>query len=657
MPDDSATRTLPLSLPLCVSMPVTMRGTAGPAVTRGVAGRPGPGFARFPLAKGRAHHTAAAAPLIDLATARTLRQQPPLTAERMALDRTAAGGAVFCDRRPGAQAVSAGDPPGPAVAPPGRRPDARQDRLPQVPAPQDGQGPAIDRKTLQRRIVSIHLTDFAMARWLRRAADRHDAPPDNLPVVLAAEGPHGPVATAANRAARMAGLHPGARIVDIRALSPDVRVARADPDGDKTALVGLMLWARRWCPWTAVDGGDGIVMDTTGSDHLWGGEAMMLRDIEGTLGALGFGAQLAMAPTHGAAWALARFGPVRAVVPPDRLATATAPLPVQALRLDADTILLLQRLGLSTVGEIAAVPRLSLARRFGQTAADRNPLARLDQLQGRVAEPVSAGTEPPRFAVQVRLAEPVQDPTPYLPDLCVCLCDALAAAGYGARRITVTVYRTDAEVSHVTVATARASRDPVHLHRLFDGRIDRIDPGFGFELMTLHADAAEDLTAVQTRLDGRADDGAALAQMVDRLSARLGPQAVRTPALHASHIPERSLAWALALAQSPRGRNRPPVNDRPLRLFGRPEEIHVLYAVPEGPPARFAWRKVTHRVARFAGPERIAPEWWNDRPGTRLRDYYRVEDDRGHRFWIYRDGLYGDAQGGPPRWFLHGIFG
>ncbi|MFZ3583639.1 Y-family DNA polymerase [Loktanella sp. DJP18] len=518
-------------------------------------------------------------------------------------------------------------------------------------------GPATDRVALSRRIVSLHLADFAMARWLRWATARQDAPPDDLPVVMAVEGPHGPVVSATNRAATLAGLHAGARVVDMRALCPQVRVVRADPDGDLEALDKLALWARRWCPWTAVDGADGIVMDTTGSDHLWGGEPALLREIEGTLGALGFSVRLAMAPTHGAAWALARFGTVRSIATPATLALLTGPLPVRALRLDADTVLLLQRLGLKTVGDIAAVPRPSLARRFAQAPLPQNPLLRLDQLQGRLAEPVSARLEPPGFAVQARLPEPVQDPTPYLADLCAALCADLAAAGHGARRVTVTVYRTDAEVSRVTATTARASRDPAHLRRLFDDRLDRIDPGYGFELITLDATATEALHAVQSGLDGRADDGAALAQMVDRLSARLGAPAVRTPNAHASHIPERSLAWMLALSQAPGGHDALPCTDRPLRLLDTPEEIHVLYAVPEGPPVQFRWRHVSHRIARFVGPERIAPEWWNDRPGTRLRDYYRIEDDGCRRLWIYRDGVYGDAYREPPRWFVHGIFG
>ena len=118
--------------------------------------------------------------------------------------------------------------------------------------------------------------------------------------------------------------------------------------------------------------------------------------------------------------------------------------------------------------------------------------------------------------------------------------------------------------------------------------------------------------------------------------------------------PLRAEARAAPLAEAPGIASTPA--ERPQRLLDHPEEIRVLYAVPEGPPAQFQWRGKPTRIARWQGPERIAPEWWQDRPGTRLRDYFKVEDALGHRFWIYREGLHDDVRGGVPRWFLHGIF-
>ena len=96
---------------------------------------------------------------------------------------------------------------------------------------------------------------------------------------------------------------------------------------------------------------------------------------------------------------------------------------------------------------------------------------------------------------------------------------------------------------------------------------------------------------------------------------------------------------------------------RPQRLLDRPEAIDVIYATPEGMPRRFVWRRAVHDVARAEGPERIAPEWWRQPSSARLRDYYRVEDGEGRRYWIYREGVVGDGRGGAPGWFLHGLFG
>ena len=506
-----------------------------------------------------------------------------------------------------------------------------------------------------RRVVSVFLPQFAMERWLRTMEQAGNAPPDDLPIVLAAEGSHGPVVHAVNRAADKMGIQIGERVVDMRALCPTLQVEYADLEGDRRLLNRLMLWARQWCPWTVTDGTNGLILDTTGSDHLFGGEAVLLREIETRFSLLGFSAQLAVAPTWGAAWALARFGPVRAICGEATLAATLAPLPVKSLRLTQDTELLLHRLGLKTIADIAALPRLSLARRFKRADLEGNPLLRLDQAMGRLAEPVSSVQEKLPFRVVCRLAEPIQDPTPYIPNLCEDICRQLDAAGSGCRQLQLTVYHTDGEVSAVTVATSRPSRTAVHLARLFDGKLERINPGYGFDLITLEATGVEPLEISQHRLDGAADENIHLAHLIDRLTARFGARTIKYPVLRESHVPERAQRWTTALAPAP----APPavaVSERPIRLLDPPEEIRVLYDLPEGPPAKFVWRRQHLQVTRYAGPERIAPEWWKDRPGTRLRDYFKVEDQTGRRLWVYREGMHDDGRGGIPRWFLHGMF-
>ena len=474
-------------------------------------------------------------------------------------------------------------------------------------------------------------------------------------MILARAGPHGPVVHAADAAAAGRGVRLGARVVDARAIHPDLRVEPADPEGDAAALSALAIWARRWCPWTAPDGADGLVLDVTGSAHLRGGEAALLAEVEARLAALGYGARAAIAPTPGAARALARHGEARAICGPEELAARLAPLPARALGLDEAIGRLLDRLGLRTIGDLAAIPRAALARRFAQVSAETGPLTRLDRAMGRSPEPVDGPAEPRRFAASARLAEPVTDAEPHLPGLARDLCEALAGAGRGARRLRLTVHRADGGRRAAEVATARASRDPAHLARLVAGRLDRIDPGLGFDAIVLEAPRTEPLAAAQPGLDGAREAEGDLAALIDRLTARLGRGAVAWSTWRESHVPERFEARAPAIAAAPAAPPDLP-RERPIRLLDPAEEIRVLYALPEGPPGRFVWRRVTFDVTRRQGPERIAPEWWRDRPGTRLRDYYKVEVADGRRFWIYREGLSGDGRGGAPRWLLHGFF-
>ena len=511
------------------------------------------------------------------------------------------------------------------------------------------------RDSIVHRVTAIWFPRFAIECWRRRVDRRGKAPAGDLPVALARDGPHGPVVHAANGAAEQAGVRKGGRVADMHALCPGLLVEQADIGADVKALERLMLWARRWCPWTTVDGTAGIVMDTTGSDHLWGGEAAMLRDIEERLTGLGFSCRLAAAPTHGAAWALSRLGDARDICTYEDLAARMAPLPVRSLRLNPETVMVLERLGLKTVGALSAVPRLPLARRFGRGDPSGNPLIRLDQMMGRTPEPVNAPGDPPRFVAEARLAEPVQDPLPYLPELAGQLCKRLGEAGLGARRIVLTIYRTDGETARVAAAAAHPTRDAEHIRRLFDGKLERIDPGFGFDLIMLGAPAVEPLSAIQIRLGGEAEEAVELARLIDRLTARFGSAAVKRAGLRESHIPERREGWAAAM-EPPAPASATLAAPRPVRLLDPAEEVCVIYTAPEGPPARFIWRRVTYRVTGFGGPERIGPEWWRARPGSRMRDYFRIEDQRGMRLWLYREGLLGDGRGASPRWFVHGVF-
>ncbi len=483
------------------------------------------------------------------------------------------------------------------------------------------------------------------------------------PTVLAREGHHGPVVHATNTPADALNIRPGARIVDVQAIHRGLHVAEADLEGDAAFLKRLSFWSRRWCPWTVEDGIDGLFLDTAGSAHLFGGEIALLSDIEKQFDALSLTARTALAPTPRAAHALARYGPRAAIATAETLAAVLAPLPVEALQLPVKTVRLMDRLGLRTIGLLAGMPRIGLMRRFIKVAEEENPLILLDLTHGRRADPLSAPADAKHYLIRSRLAEPVMDPEPHLPDLARRLCRDLARNGHGARVLQLCIYRIDGERRTARLSTARATCEVSHMVRLLTGRLEGIDPGFGFDLLTLEALRTEPMRQVQTHLHGERDRDADIARLIDRLTAQFGKERITWSHWVESHLPERVEERVPAIDNAPVHRPAEPprrqlaaIAQRPIRLLDPPEEVSVIYLAPDGPPARFTWRRRPFTVTRRSGPERIAPEWWRARPGTRLRDYYKVEVQDGQRIWLYREGLAGDRRGDEPRWFVHGFF-
>ena len=515
---------------------------------------------------------------------------------------------------------------------------------------------------MPRRILAIWLVRLAIDRWRLAAGESADT----APLALIAETAHGPRIAAANAAGLEAGARPGMMLTDARALCPALAIAPSDPAGDLAFLENLALWAQRWGPWSALDPPDGLIVDVTGVAHLFGGEAALLADARALLGARGLTARLAIAPTAGAAWALAHYGgahygPEGAILGSDDAARLMQ-LPVAALRLDDDILLLLRRLGLKRLDDLAGIARDALARRFRtRRAPAANPLVRLDQLLGRVPEPLLPvlGVEMP--LVQRRLIEPIRHRAlldRVLGDLAEDMARLLEGRALGARRLELGMWKVDGEVLIRRLELAAASRSPTHIAGLFGRKLDDVDAGFGIELVRLRSGWTEPLVLLQADLEAAAEaHGTSLAACIDRLTVRLGESAVRRPVPHASHLPERAQRWQAPLEPESASQGELAFHARPLKLLDRAEPIAVLYASPDGLPRRFRWRGAVHEVARAEGPERIAPEWWRERSATRLRDYYRIEDGEGRRYWIYRAGLAGDGRGGMPEWFLQGLCG
>lgn len=538
--------------------------------------------------------------------------------------------------------------------------------------------------------MAIWLARLAIDRWQLAEGPRSD------PVALISESAHGPRITAINAVAREAGVRAGTSLTDARALCPELVAAPADPAGDIALLERLALWAQRWGPWSALDPPDGLLVDVSGVAHLFGGEKALLVDVGERLAARGLTARLAVAPTAGAAWALAHYGPEQSILlraspfggggshavadgggvgwqagplrpacggPPEALGeipTLLADLPVAALRLDPATLPVLRRLGLKRIGDLSGVARDALARRFRSVRAPAaNPLVRLDQLTGKVPEPLLPVLAAPPPLVQRRLIEPIRHRAlldQVLGDLADDMVRVLEGQALGARRLELALWKVDGEVVQRRLELAAATRAADHITRLFATKLDDIDAGFGIELARLTASWCEPLALSQRDFEAAAEaHGTSLAACIDRLSIRLGTGAVRRPEPVASHWPERAQRWLAPLDPGRAAQESLAFNVRPLKLLDRPELIAVIHASPDGLPRRFRWRGALHEVTRAEGPERIAPEWWRERGAARLRDYYRVEDTAGRRYWIYRHGHAADGRGGVPEWYLQGL--
>jgi protein ImuB len=455
-------------------------------------------------------------------------------------------------------------------------------------------------------------------------------------------------------------------LADARAMHPAIDVVEADPQAERRLLEGLADWCDRYTPLVALDGSDGLYLDITGCAHLFGGERPMLDDMLLRFFHQGFDVRIGIASTAGAAWAAARFASERIVAPGEE-ADLLAPLPLSALRIDPAIRTSLESVGLLTTGSVMAAPRAPLVRRFGATL-----LLQLDRALGRLDESVSPRLPVAALSVERHLAEPVtltEDIELLIKMLAGTLQTDLERRGEGARALDLLLFRVDGAVTRVRVRTSRPLREPPLIHKLFHERLvaigENFDAGYGFDLMRLCVQASAPYEATQIDLVGEMqDEAASIAMFADRVSARLGQGAILKPVAVASHLPERAVATIpffeekapdkLVSGKSRLSAPKESLLQRPIRLFRSPEPIEVpATEMPEGPPRQFRWRRALHRVARAEGPERIASEWWLKEAPT--RDYFRVEDADGRRYWLYRQGLY-DGVEPAPRWFMHGIF-
>lgn len=487
------------------------------------------------------------------------------------------------------------------------------------------------------------------------------------------------------------------RLADARTLVPDLVTAGVEPAADRRLLEAIANWCDRYTPWVALDplgaaiaepdaegrieacsaggfGGDaGLLLDVTGCGHLFGkdeaGERALLADLVERLARHDFTCRAAMADTTGAAWALARYAERQADLfcPHHGQREALASLPVDGLRLDTPILETFLKLGLRRISDLYALPRAPLARRFGD-----QPLTRLDQALGRIDEPIEPRRLPPAFRTRLAFAEPIgrpEDIAAATSRLLAALCEQLEQAAVGSRKLEIALYRVDGSVDRTSIGTSRPNRDSPKLMKLFEEKLGELDPGFGVELMILAAPEVEEWSGAQDLLPdtvpvtSSSDQEDGTIDLADRLALRLGVENVVRLVPRDSHLPERVQTTAPVSVK--------PVQDgawsrlasmkgaRPTRLLQRPEPVSVTALLPDDPPRQFQWRRHAHRIVRVEGPERLADEWWRPRSNGKYalansmppaRDYYRVEDDDGGRFWLFRDGPHNAA-----KWFLHGF--
>lgn len=458
-------------------------------------------------------------------------------------------------------------------------------------------------------------------------------------------------------------------VADARARRPSLRMAQADPQADADLLASIADWHRRFTPLAALDPPDGVMLDVAGAAHLFGGETALLDEIERRLASQGFAARAAIAPGPALARALARFSDMRRISPQasqQEIEAAAAQLPIAALRLPAPAQDALIRAGLRHIGDLLRRPRAPIAARFGAEA-----IARLDALLCRAREPISPRFDAPNFMAERRFPDGLtrlSDIEATLQTLARDLSSLLERHGAGVRAMKASFYRVDGVAKHIEAGTSRPLRDSVRLAALLKERLavlceDGLDTGYGFDVLRLSAIVVERCDPSQQRLTTldaarAAQDRQDLADLIDKLGARLGLRRVLRLYPQDSHIPEFAIAAIPASSPAPDQSARANMESyarlRPLRLLERPEPIEAIALTPDGPPLRFRWRRALHEVAAFEGPERIAPQWRAAQQKALTRDYFYVEDREGRKFWLFREGLY-ERECVNPRWFVHGL--
>lgn len=457
------------------------------------------------------------------------------------------------------------------------------------------------------------------------------------------------------------GIRVGMSLAEAQALLETAVFLLHDENADTAALQMLVGLCYRFSPIVGLEHTSDVcqstshclMLDISGCAHLFGDEPSLARQLVAELGQQGYFAHAGLAHTVGAAWAIACYGHRTGV---DRRLRS---LPVEALRIPDRLIECLHEFDLRQVGQLKKLPRESLPSRFGTVLTER-----LDQMYGQREEllvPVSL-SEP--VSIQWETDDPIchPDAVRYVcEDLLAELLDGLQKQGEGLVRLTLNLESESSAPVSFELGLTKPTDSARHVMSLLDLKLETQPIPEWLTVIRMEASATALLPVRQQKLfdDDRQDDGN-VRKLLDRLSARLGQQAVVRPVLLPEAIPEQAVAWASLAGddtQSARDEGLPKpafsspettgTSIRPLDLYLQPEPVEVMSRVPGGVPVRMLWKHRSYRISRCTSPERISTGWWQD-TRTVYRDYYQAETQSGARYWLFRnkDGA----------WFLHGVF-
>lgn len=426
-----------------------------------------------------------------------------------------------------------------------------------------------------------------------------------------------------------------------------------DPTADQKALADLAIWCNLFSPTVSLDPPDSLYLALDGVTHLYGDELQFAEYVARQFRGAGYRPRLAIANTTSAAWAVTRFSRSALKVIPESADKLLHRLPIAALRLSDKTLDQLDRLGIHQVGQLADLPRESLPSRIGKTV-----LKQLDRLSGDYLEPLVSHQPPPIFEQQWSLEqatshwETIQH---IVRVLLQRLAEKLARHGRGTVRFTIRFDCAPSDPLLIQVGLYRPSADADHLNHLAQMQLESVKALRAVDCVTVIATDTEPLEQSQRDLFGESlENPRELADLVERLSSRLGAERVAKPILLDDWQPEKAFGYRPLTGgglvgdglKSTVGIRPAGALQRPLRIFSPPPPIEVLAVIPDGPPGCFYYQG-QKRITACWGPERIETAWWRG-PSVK-RDYYRVETESASRFWIFR--RLNDGQ-----WFLQGRF-